>query len=66
VRPKGPFGSAIAHGYLTLWLAPVFLDEILTIERVQAAVNYGSNTVRFPAPVPVDSKVRGRVGLGGS
>jgi acyl dehydratase len=59
----GPFGSTIAHGYLTLSLVPVFLAQVVDVRNVTAAVNYGLNKVRFPAPVPVDSRVRGSVAL---
>ncbi|MET9226145.1 MaoC/PaaZ C-terminal domain-containing protein [Lentzea sp. NPDC003310] len=59
----GPFGGTIAHGYLTLALAPKFLYETVEIEVLQAGVNYGLNKVRFPAPVPVGSAVRARVRL---
>ena len=54
----GPFGGPVAHGYLTLSLAPALLDEILHVEGVAQVVNYGLGKVRFPAPVPVGSKVR--------
>jgi acyl dehydratase len=54
----GPFGSTIAHGYLTLSLAPVLLAEVFVVNGVSMGVNYGLNKVRFPAPVPVGSKVR--------
>jgi acyl dehydratase len=54
----GPFGTTIAHGYLTLSLAPVLTSEILDVKGVSMGVNYGVNKVRFPAPVKVDSKVR--------
>lgn len=54
----GPFGTTIAHGYLTVSLAPVFIAEILQVESVQMAVNYGLNKVRFPAPVPVGARLR--------
>jgi acyl dehydratase len=54
----GPFGGPIAHGYLTLSLAPTALDEIVKVTGVAMAVNYGLNKLRFPAPVPVGSKVR--------
>ena len=50
---KGPYGGPIAHGYLTLLFCPVFLDDVLKIDAVTAAVNYGVNRVRFPALVPV-------------
>jgi acyl dehydratase len=55
---QGPFGTTIAHGYLTLSLAPVLMSEIWEFEDVQMGINYGLNRVRFPAPVPVGSKVR--------
>jgi acyl dehydratase len=54
----GPFGTTIAHGYLTLSLAPVLTAEILTVNGISMGINYGANKVRFPAPVKVDSKVR--------
>jgi acyl dehydratase len=54
----GPFGTTIAHGYFTLSLGPVLLGEILAVEGPRFAVNYGLNRVRFPAPVPVGSKLR--------
>jgi acyl dehydratase len=54
----GPFGGPIAHGYLTLSLAPVLLAQVLRLEGVAMGVNYGANKVRFPAPVPVGSNVR--------
>jgi acyl dehydratase len=54
----GPFGGPIAHGYLTLALAPDLLGELVQIETAQLTVNYGCNKVRFPAPVPVGSSVR--------
>jgi acyl dehydratase len=55
---KGPFGGAIAHGYLTLSLVPVLLHEVLEVEGMAFGVNYGCNKVRFPAPVKVGSKIR--------
>jgi acyl dehydratase len=55
---KGPFGTTIAHGYLTLSLVPLLLAQVLRVEGVAFGVNYGCNKVRFPAPVPVDSEVR--------
>ena len=54
----GPFGTTIAHGYLTLSLLPALLGDRLRVEGVRMAVNYGLNRVRFPAPVPVGSRVR--------
>lgn len=53
-----PFGGTIAHGLLTLSLGPKFLYELWTVENVAFAVNYGYGKVRFPAPVPVNSKLR--------
>jgi acyl dehydratase len=58
-----PFGGTIAHGYYTLSLAPMLTDEVLKFEGFAFAINYGLNKVRFPAPVPVDSKVRMRAKL---
>ncbi len=55
----GPFGSTIAHGYLTLSLANLFLPQIMQVDNVSMGVNYGCEKVRFPAPVPVGSRVRG-------
>lgn len=60
---RGPFGSTIAHGYLTLSLIPMLTWQVYTIEGTTMGVNYGSNKVRFPAPVPVGSRLRGGVEL---
>ena len=61
VRAKdSPFGSTIAHGYLTLSLCNLFLPRMLSVTQVSMGVNYGSNKVRFPAPVPAGSRIRGR------
>jgi acyl dehydratase len=57
---EGPFGSTIAHGYLTLALVNHFLPQIVEVRGISMGVNYGTEKVRFPAPVPVDSRVRGR------
>ena len=54
----GPFGGTIAHGYLTLSLVVHLLNELLAVSGVSMGINYGLNKVRFPAPVPVGSKVR--------
>jgi acyl dehydratase len=54
----GPFGTTIAHGYLTLSLAVRFVDEIFAVEGVRMGVNYGTNKVRFVSPVPVGSRLR--------
>ncbi|MFC0531469.1 MaoC family dehydratase [Phytohabitans kaempferiae] len=57
------FGSTIAHGYLTLSLVPLFLNQIYRVEGTTMAVNYGANRVRYPSPVPVGSRLRGGVEL---
>jgi acyl dehydratase len=62
----GPFGGIVAHGFLTLALIPVFLDETVEVGNVTAMVNYGLNKVRFPAAVPVGGRVRARVELAGA
>ncbi|MEO6121047.1 MAG: MaoC family dehydratase [Acidimicrobiales bacterium] len=62
----GPFGGTIAHGYLTLSLAPVLLDEVVSVHGAVLVVNYGTDRVRFPAPVPVGSSVRAVVELVGA
>jgi acyl dehydratase len=56
---SGPFGGPIAHGYLTMSLSNLFLPQIVEVRGVSLGVNYGANKVRFPAPVPVGSKIRG-------
>jgi len=53
-----PFGGTIAHGYYTLSLAPMLTAQVMALEGFAFAVNYGLNRVRFPAPVPVGSKIR--------
>jgi acyl dehydratase len=58
---QGPFKTTIAHGYLTLSLLPVLTTGLVRVDGVRMGVNYGVNKVRFPAPVPVDSRVRARV-----
>ena len=55
---SSPFGGTIAHGYLTLSLAPSLIREVLQVDGVRMGVNYGLNKLRFPAPVPVGSKLR--------
>jgi acyl dehydratase len=54
----GPFGTTIAHGYLTLSLLPVLVPQIIMLNGVTMGINYGTNKVRFPAPVPVGSRLR--------
>jgi acyl dehydratase len=55
---QGPFGTTIAHGYLTLSLIPFLMSEVWRVEDAVLGVNYGLNRVRFPAPVPSGSRVR--------
>lgn len=59
----GPFGSTIAHGFLTLSLVPQFFQKALNVRQVRMGVNYGVNKVRFPAPVPVGSRLRASLKL---
>ncbi len=59
----GPFGTTIAHGYLSLSLCSRFLEECLDVRGVGMALNYGVNRVRFPSPVPAGARVRGRAEL---
>jgi acyl dehydratase len=54
----GPFGTTIAHGYLTVSLIPMLLEEIYRVDGLAMAINYGSNKVRLPSPAPVGSRVR--------
>ena len=55
----GSFGCTIAHGYLTLSLVNMFLPQIVDVQGISMGVNYGSDKLRFPAPVKVNSRVRG-------
>jgi acyl dehydratase len=57
----GPFGGTIAHGFLTLSLAPVLVQQVLEVADASITINYGLNKVRFPAAVPVGSRVRAEV-----
>jgi acyl dehydratase len=59
----GPFGAPIAHGFLTLSLLPVFFESAYEVRQVRMGVNYGLNRVRFTDPVPVGSRLRGRLAL---
>jgi len=59
----GPFGGPIAHGFLTLSLLPVFFQTAIDVAESRMGVNYGLNRVRFMAPVPVGSRLRGRMKL---
>lgn len=55
---SGPFGGTVAHGYFTLALSTRFLDQVVRITGASVVLNYGSNRVRYPAPVPVGSRLR--------
>jgi acyl dehydratase len=57
---NGPFGGPIAHGYLTLSLASHFLFQLAQVENIAMGINYGVDKVRFPSPVPVGSRIRGK------
>lgn len=57
----GPFGATIAHGYLTLSLVNFFLPQVVEVKGMAMGINYGLDRVRFPAPVPVGSRLRGSV-----
>jgi len=54
----GPFGRTIAHGYLTLSLVIPLFNQLLQVGGISMGINYGLNKLRFPAPVPVGSKIR--------
>lgn len=57
---ESPFGGPIAHGYLTLSLVNLFLPKLLDVQGASMGVNVGLDKVRFPSPVPVGSRLRGR------
>jgi acyl dehydratase len=54
----GPYGRTIAHGYLTLSLVPLLVQQIYRVTGLSMQVNYGADKLRFPTPVPVDSRIR--------
>jgi len=60
---ESPYGTTIAHGFLTLSLLSWFLKQAIEVRGVQMGVNYGVNRVRFPAPVPAGARIRARVEL---
>jgi acyl dehydratase len=60
---ESPFGGTVAHGFLTLSLLPAMLEDAIRMLDVTMALNYGLDKVRFPAPVPAGSRVRGRIVL---
>src|SRR5437899_5539614 len=59
----GPFGGPIAHGYLTMSLAAYFGGQLIRVSGISMGINYGADKVRFPAPVPVGSRLRGHAQL---
>ena len=62
-RKESPFGGTVAHGFLTLSLLPKLMESAIVMPDVKMGVNYGLNKVRFPAPVPVGSRIRARIKL---
>jgi acyl dehydratase len=62
-RRESPFGGTIAHGFLTLSLLPMLVESAVVMSAFKMGVNYGLNKVRFPAPVPVGSRIRARMTL---
>jgi acyl dehydratase len=60
---ESPFAKPVAHGFLTLSLIPALFANAITLTGAKMVLNYGLNKVRFPAPVPVDSRVRARMTL---
>jgi acyl dehydratase len=63
---QGPFGTTVAHGYLTLSMLPYFVSQVLNVTDVKMGINYGTEKIRFTAPVPVGSQVRLKAKLLGS
>jgi acyl dehydratase len=63
---QGPFGTTVAHGYLTLSMLPYFMSQVLVVTDVRMGINYGTEKLRFTAPVPVGSQVRLKAKLVGS
>jgi acyl dehydratase len=63
---KGPFGTTIAHGYLTISLLPALLSEVMSVTDARMGVNYGVERARFTAPVPSGTRVRLRAKLTGT
>ncbi len=64
-RDESPFGATVAHGFLTLSLLPAMFESAIRMTGVRMLLNYGLDKVRFPAPVPVGSRVRARIVLAG-
>ena len=63
---QGPFGTTVAHGYLSLALLPYFVSQVLNVTDIRMGINYGTEKIRFTAPVPVGSQVRLKATLNGS
>jgi acyl dehydratase len=63
---QGPFGGTVAHGYLSLSLLPYLVSQVLNITDMRMGINYGTEKIRFTAPVPVGSQVRLKARLLGS
>jgi len=62
-KRESPYGGTVAHGFLTLSLLPMLVESAVSMPNCRMGVNYGLNKVRFPAPVPVGSRVRARMVL---
>ena len=60
---QGPFGTTVAHGYLSLSMLPYFVSQVLNVSDVRMGINYGTQKIRFTAPVPVGSQVRLKAAL---
>ena len=60
---SGPFGGTVAHGFLTLSMAPLLVAEVVGVADASVTINYGLNKVRFPAPLPVGAEWRGGLEL---
>ena len=63
---QGPFGTTVAHGYLSLALLPYFVSQVLNVTDIRMGINYGTEKIRFTAPVPVGSQIRLKATLNGS
>ena len=60
---QGPFGTTVAHGYLSLSMLPYFVSQVLSVSDARMGINYGTEKIRFTAPVPVGSQVRLKAAL---
>jgi acyl dehydratase len=66
IAAQGPFGTTVAHGYLSLSMLPYFVSQVLNVADARMGINYGTEKIRFTAPVPVGSQVRLKARLLGS